>query len=160
MTASMWKLPPKAKLYEALSAVADGRVQTEEPGRATVRSSVGDKVYSVRWSSDGRSFSSNDNASFWQGYIGYPIIAVLLVVGRLPYNPEFGNWLRGVQWKVLNEKHRRDYDKAVEEVLQMIQVNGRSPDALIGYVNALYGDLAALNLERARSSKTPPKGHK
>ena len=78
-----WKLPPQAKVYEAFSALADGRVRIEGPGRASVRSSAGDKTYTVEWSGDFETVSSNDNASYWQGYLGYPIVAVLLAVGKL-----------------------------------------------------------------------------
>jgi len=41
-----WKMPPIAKVYEALSALEDGRVRILEPGRAEVVSSSGDKIYS------------------------------------------------------------------------------------------------------------------
>ena len=78
-----WKLPPRAKVFEAFTAVADGRVRLAGPGSATVTSSRGDKVYDVRWSDDGREVTSNDNASYWQGYLGYPVLAVLLVRGEL-----------------------------------------------------------------------------
>lgn len=38
-----WKMPPKAKVYEALSALADKRVHITGPGQAEVLSSTGDK---------------------------------------------------------------------------------------------------------------------
>lgn len=31
MTMTAWKMPPKAKIYEALSALADGRVRIKGP---------------------------------------------------------------------------------------------------------------------------------
>ena len=79
-----WKLPPRAKVFEAFTAVADGRVRLTGPGSATVTSSGGDKTYDVEWSDDGRMVTANDNASYWQGYLGYPILAVLLVPRRAP----------------------------------------------------------------------------
>ena len=56
------KPTPIAKVYEALSAVADQRVTfpTEEPGEALVVSSDHSKQYTVRFG-DGF-YSSNDNA--------------------------------------------------------------------------------------------------
>jgi hypothetical protein len=89
-------MPPVAKVYEALSATADGRVRITASGRAEVVSSEGDKTYTVEWSEDGRLFSSNDNASYWQGYAGYPIVAVLLATGRIPYDPLVAGLLAGV----------------------------------------------------------------
>jgi hypothetical protein len=73
---STWKSPPKAKVYEALSAVADGRVTLMGGEKAEVVSSDGTKTYHVEWSPDSNQITSNDNASYWQGYMGYPIIAV------------------------------------------------------------------------------------
>ena len=29
------------------------------------------------------SITANDNASYWQGYLGYPAVAVLLAIGAL-----------------------------------------------------------------------------
>jgi len=65
-----WKLPPIVKAYEALGAIGDGRVKLLDERRALVTSSAGDKTYEVETSADGREISSNDNASYWQGYLG------------------------------------------------------------------------------------------
>ena len=80
-----WKQPPQAKIYEAFSALADGRVRLAGPGAAAVVSSNGDKTYTVEWAEvgGGLTVTANDNASYWQGYAGYPIIAALLLLGRL-----------------------------------------------------------------------------
>ena len=58
-----WKVPPRAKIFEALSAVADGRVRLVGEREAEVVSSERSKTYVVEWSEDHREFSSNDNAS-------------------------------------------------------------------------------------------------
>ena len=50
----------------------------EDSRRATVVSSDESKTYEVETSADGREIASNDNASYWQGYVGYPAIAVLI----------------------------------------------------------------------------------
>lgn len=57
----MEKLPPLQKVYEAWSALADGRVEMGED-EATATSSNGAKHYTVSWSED--TYSSNDNASY------------------------------------------------------------------------------------------------
>lgn len=77
----MEKLPPLQKIYEAWSALADGRVEMGED-TADVASSNGAKHYTVSWTED--TYSSNDNASYWQGYAGYPVLAVLMKQGKLP----------------------------------------------------------------------------
>ena len=81
-------MPPKVKIYEALSAVGDKRVHIGDQQTAEVVSSSGTKSYTVGWSEDLRQFNSNDNASYWQGYTGYPIIAVLYLLGELDYSDD------------------------------------------------------------------------
>ena len=65
----MEKLPPIEKVYEAWSAVADGRVALHpDERRAAIASSNGAKTYTVAWNENGSTYSSNDNATYWQGY--------------------------------------------------------------------------------------------
>ena len=116
MPATPWKMPPIVKVYEALGAIGDGRVRIEDARRATVISSDLSKKYEVETSLDGREISSNDNASYWQGYLGYPSIAVLLA--REFYRPpaNITDALAGVAWKELNRKYKNDYAKTIAEV--------------------------------------------
>jgi hypothetical protein len=152
--ATEWKLPPKAKVYEALSAVADGRVEIIGPGEAKVTSSSRDKIYDVTWSGE-REVSSNDNASFWQGYIGYPIIAVLLTTGRLSFDQAIARHLSGIPWKRLNTKFKRDYDAVVKHVLDEIDAQGGDSRAIISAADAIFVELSKLRLT-AGERKRPP----
>ncbi len=108
----MEKLPPLQKVYEAWSALADGRVEMGED-EATVTSSNGAKHYTVSWSED--TYSSNDNASYWQGYAGYPVLAVLMKQGKLPLAEALIPRFAHIDWNALNKKHKRDYAAAAEE---------------------------------------------
>src|ERR1035441_7523817 len=83
---NIWHQPPIAKVYEALGAIADGRVTLVSPTSAQVGSSSGDKSYTVEWAKEFSWVTSNDNASHWQGYLGYPIIAVLFLQGKIAYD--------------------------------------------------------------------------
>ncbi len=148
-----WKMPPKAKIYEALSAVADGRVDLKGPNMAEVTSSTGERTYTVRWSDDMKRFSSNDNASHWQGYTGYPIIAVLLVLGKIDYERETAELLAGVPWKRLNDRFKRDYAKAVDHALQEVESRRGGRTAIVRQVEAIFRQLAALRLERGAGEK-------
>ena len=114
---TMKKMPPVEKAYEAYSAIADGRVEMHaDEGYAFVDSSDGAKTYEVAWEDD--VYSSNDNGTYWQGYAGYPVLAILILQGRLP---ELGGEaladLAGVPWKQLNDAHKRDYAAAADEAL-------------------------------------------
>jgi hypothetical protein len=153
---AIWKMPPKAKVYEALSAFTDGRVNLVGPAEAEVTSSGGDKKYLVKWSDDMMRFSSNDNASYWQGYIGYPIIAVLLVLGRIKFDSKYAAHLSGVNWKKINNLFKRDYDKAVASVLDEIEAKGEDRNLVIQQVEIIYAKLADLKLERGVQSIAPP----
>lgn len=59
--------PPIAKIYEAYSAIADGRVEMSDT-KAYVESSDHKKCYTVRF--DDHVYSSNDHATLWQHYAG------------------------------------------------------------------------------------------
>lgn len=143
-----WKQPPITKVYEALSAVADGRVTLTGETSAHVVSSGGDKTYTVKWSPDSGEITSDDNATRWQGYLGYPIIAVLLFVGRVPYDPALARWLAGVPWHDLNERYKRNYDAAVDHVLEGVRLGGGDVAAVRTEAIRIHGALARLGLKR------------
>lgn len=153
-----WKMPPKAKIYEALSAVADKRIEIKTSQAAEVKSSSGNKIYSVQWTEDFQTFVSNDNASYWQGYLGYPIIAVLIALKKLSCSLEIANQLAGVEWKKINDEHKRDYEKAIESVLKNIETRGGDRGAIIDQVDTIYKELEKMAIERGRQGKKPPKG--
>lgn len=151
-----WKLPPRAKVFEAFTAVADGRVRLTGRGSATVASSGGDKTYDVEWSDDGRTVNANDNASYWQGYLGYPIVAVLLARGELRADETAVTAMAGVPWHDLNKRYRRDYEAAVAHVLQQLTGHGGDPALVEREVAAVLEQLGALGLQRAGRGRRPP----
>jgi len=147
---ALWAMPPKIKIYEALSAVADGRVTLTGPTSATVRSSTGERLYHVAWSEDMRSITSDDPASQWQGYLGYPIIAVLLQLGKIPYDQRRAKLLAGIPWRAINTRFRRNYEQALNYVLEQIQARGGRKEELIAEVEQIFAHLEQLKLERSR----------
>ena len=109
----MKKFPPIEKVYEAWTALADGRVALHD-GYADVSSSNGEKSYVVRFSGD--QYSSDDNATFWRGYPGYPVLAVLMLQGKIPYDAgEAANW-KNINWTQTNKKNKNNYAAAVAEI--------------------------------------------
>lgn len=143
-----WQLPPLAKVYEALSAVADGRVQMTGATSAQVTSSGGDKTYTVRWSPDVTQITADDNASRWQGYTGYPIIAVLLTLKKLDYDPAVAQALAGVPWNTLNAQYKRDYAAAIDHVLREVAAAGGQPEAIRQEAERIFARLSELELSR------------
>lgn len=153
-----WKSPPKAKIYEALSAVADGRVTLMGGEQAEVVSSDDTKTYHVEWSPDLDRITSNDNAWSWQGYMGYPIIAVLMLLGKLEYKTEVANFLAGVPWKQINRRFRNDYTRAVDSVLDALETEGTPRQVVEDEVDRIMADIEDLKLEKLPRRKRPPKG--
>lgn len=112
----MQKLPPIQKIYEAYTALADDRFDLA-PDRLRVRSSDGAKEYTVV--RDGDTYRANDNATYWQGYAGYPVIVALLLDGALPYDADVASWFAGIPWKQLNTAAHNDYDAALQEAFRL-----------------------------------------
>jgi hypothetical protein len=151
-----WKMPPIVKVYEAIGALGDGRVRIEDDARATVRSSEGTKVYDLEFSRDGREISSNDNASYWQGYLGYPAIAVLIERGILKRPPADAiEALSGVPWKEMNRKLGNDYAKTIAEVERIADSAGHDPRAIRAAAEAILEELRHLAPHQGKRRKPP-----
>ena len=150
----MKKLPPSAKIYEAYSAIADHRVHLDE-GHARVVSSNGSKEYRVTWKND--TYTSNDNATYWQGYAGYPVLAVLLLQGRLALDRDIMHYFRGIDWTQLNATHKGDYNKAVAIVMRALQDRGIDGEAIEQAIDTVSKQIEGLSIEIKRGGDRPPK---
>ena len=114
--------PPRIKVLEAAGAIADGRVHLAKgltPDRldATVISSEGDRRYRVVVVKEGGGFRvySDDNGTRLRGYVGYPIISVLMLAGALPRDEQVEVALKGIDWRRLNETYKKY--SVVEEIV-------------------------------------------
>jgi len=154
-TARVWKMPPLAKIYEAIGAIGDSRVWLQDGRSAAVISSDRSKTYRVEISQDGREISSNDNASYWQGYLGYPAIAVMLLRGLYPVREEVVWALRGVPWKELNQKFRNDYDRTIEQVMVSAKERGVDPGIIAAEVDAVMLALRRFAPRRGARRRPP-----
>ena len=154
---AVWKIPPKAKIYEALSAIADGRAELTGDRKADVVSSSGTKTYVVEWSEDVSGITSNDNASFWHGYMGYPIIAALMLLGKLDFKQEVAHLLAGIPWKKINKQFRNDYNKTIESVLEDLEAKGIQREAIVSEADRIMAQVEKLRLEKLPRRKRPPK---
>ncbi len=117
--AEVWRVPPRIKVYEALGAIADGRVVRINGEEFSVRSSDGSRVYHVVVREDHRRITSDDNGSVYRGYLGYPAIAVLMLLGELPFDPDIAQALAGIPWRDLNSRFGR-YDLTERWVLDHV----------------------------------------
>jgi hypothetical protein len=152
-----WQMPPPIKVYEAIGAIGDGRVRAIDDAQNVweVVSSDSAKKYRVEISADGREISSNDNASYWQSYLGYPAIAVLMARGKLHASAEATRMLAGIPWKELNRRFKNDYARTAAEVARIVAERGGDIDAIRAEAASILDALAALGLERGARRRPP-----
>lgn len=137
------KIPPIEKIPEAYSALVDERVNMKE-NEAEVDSSDYSKKYIVKWEEN--IYSSSDNASFWQGYPGYPIIAVLMIQKKLSYNIEIANYFKGINWKSLNKKYKNNYSKALNEIMENLKEKDIDVDKINSEIKKVYEEIKNLDI--------------
>ena len=111
-------LPPIIKIYEALGAIADQRIEITQGlfVEAKVYSSSKGKFYTVTYDSGNNAIMMNDNGSYWQGYLGYPGIAILLLQGDLPLNKEYAELLKDIPRKEINTQNNNDFEKTKQQI--------------------------------------------
>jgi hypothetical protein len=89
--------------------------------------------------------------------MGYPIIAVLMVLGRLEYGTEVADFLAGVRWKQMNRQFRNDYTKAIDSVLDALEAKGTPRQTVVAEVDRIVAQIEGLELEKLPRRKRPPK---
>lgn len=148
------KMPPVEKIHEAYSAIADGRITMRE-NEADVVSSDLSKTYLVKW--NGETYSSNDNASYWKGYLGYPLIAVLMLQGRLSLDEETAAHFKGINWKKRNTAHKNKFSEAVREIMDEWEASGIDCAGINEEIGKVYKEIEQLTITTKRSSLRPPQ---
>lgn len=141
----MQKLPPIEKIAESYTAIIDNRIELHED-YAVCKSSDGLKSYDIRWKDN--VYYSNDNSTYWQGYIGYPVIAVLLIKGILPLNKDVLPYFKNIKWKDINKKHKNNYKEALDEVL--VDLTDEEKQLIIKDMNFVYEKIKTLDIELSR----------
>ncbi|KFU76025.1 hypothetical protein SAMN04489729_1851 [Amycolatopsis lurida] len=154
--AAEWKPSPVIKIYEALGAVADGRVEIDGD-TARVASSDKAKTYDVRHDPAAGSITANDNGSYWQGYLGYPGIAYLMERGVLAYDSGLTAGLAGVPWKELATEYRNDWAKVEKHVREDLAAKGVDLDRFDAGIAEISDGLEKLALTKLSPRQRPPK---
>ena len=145
------KMPPKEKIPEALSAIADDRIELKD-NKADVYSSNRSKSYLVEWNNN--EYSSNDNATFWQGYPGYPIIAILFVQNKLEYDKKLLDYFKNIDWKKTNTKFKNDYKKSLDFIIQ--ELDEDTKNYIYNEIDKIYSKLETMDIVIKRSRLYPP----
>lgn len=154
----MWDVPPRIKVYEALSCVGDDRIEIEgEHGFVT--SSTRNKVYEVAYDEATEEIMANDNGSYYVGYLGYPAIAYLMAMGELPFNERFAEALAGIPWKDWNQRYDNDYDKTMNDVFTRLEESGVDIDAVRSFVDRVMSAVEENPYGILGEKQEPPDGY-
>lgn len=154
-----WKPAPLIKIYEALGSIADERYEIDGT-TAKVYSSSGNKYYEVVYDPTTQAITANDNGSYWVGYLGYPSILLLLVLGIVEYEPNLALYLKGFAWKDINQKFKNDFDKTqayVDE--QIVRQHHINLDDFHKSLEKIQRRVNALELSKLENGKKPPSGY-
>ena len=101
-------------------------------------------------------YTLNDNASYWQGYLGYPGIAVLMLQGKLPYDKELAQQFAGVDWNKINQEYKRNYAQAADAVMTAKGIDKKKAETELHHV---YDTLKQLPIIVKRGSLRSPKAN-
>ncbi|UXD21241.1 hypothetical protein IPA_01735 [Ignicoccus pacificus DSM 13166] len=140
--------PPRIKVLEALGAIADGRVKVLN-GKAKVVSSEGDREYDVCVDLERRVAYSTDNGTHYRNYVGYPIIAVLMLKGVLPFDERLSQALKGIPWRKLNEEYKK-YAKVMEIIFDELDRKGIRREEVERYIDEVMEKLRELKLRKGK----------
>jgi hypothetical protein len=154
-----WKNPPLIKVYEAIGSLGDKRIELVG-NKAKVYSSSGNKYYDIEYDPAKNAITSNDNASYYVGYLGYPCITFLLAKNIVKYDPELTVYLKGFAWKDINQKFKNNFAKTQafvdEEIVSKHKINLYD---LHNKLQAILDSVNALELNKLTSDKKPPTAY-
>lgn len=148
------KLPPIEKIPEAFSVLADQRI-TMYDDHADIVSSNQEKQYTVLFHEN--LYQSNDAATYWQGYPGYPIIAVWLIQKRLCVDETILPYFKAIPWHQLNEQYHRKYDQVLEALYQKWEKEGIDVAHIRQEIQTIYETMKTLDVEVKKNTKKPIK---
>jgi len=165
-----WLIPPRIKVFEALGVLADKRIELIDSGavdfsggpvcnEAKVFSSSRGKYYTVKFDPTKNAIMSNDNGSYWKGYLGYPAIAFLMVRGLLKFNNAHSVALGGILWKDLNQKFMNDFSKIESVVFALAKEKGVNKEDLVKGAEEVLLQLKKLDLGLLGEKTKPPEGY-
>lgn len=139
------KNPPRIKVLEALGAIADGRVKIVNENECEVISSEGDRTYKVIIKGD--LVYSNDNGTIYRNYVGYPIIACLMLMKKLSFNEKFSIALKGIPWRKLNEEYK-NYERVEKIIFEITRERNINKEELEKFIRVVLDELRRLHLRK------------
>lgn len=154
----IWKQPPIIKVYEALGAIADRRIELEG-NSAKVYSSSRGKYYTVTFDPTTNSIMCNDNGSYWAGYLGYPAITFLLGKQIIPFSTDSAELLKDIKWKDINQDFKNDFAKTEKYCQDLVIQRDGDLSALLTDIQSIHQFLADHPYKLLGTKTKPPTGY-
>ena len=144
------KLPPKIKIIEALSAVADERIISEgllaNEGKCFSASSPW-KVYKIQYNEKENTILSNDSWSIDQNFLWYPAIAFLLKIWKLKYDESILEMVKDIDWIKIKGLVHKDYESSYRLILWNLHMQWFNVDYFISQIENIYNQIFELHLQ-------------
>jgi len=153
----IWKKPHISKIYEALTAIADDRIEING-NKAKCYSSVGDKFYDIQYDPINGGIMSNDNSAYYTYSLSYPMIAYLMLINKIPYEKKLLDILKDICWNDINKSFKNDYDKSIKLVLGELKSEGEDIEFIRNEIQKIYNFVCKLEIKTLGKLQKPVKG--
>jgi hypothetical protein len=153
----LWKKPHISKIYEALTVIADDRIEIDG-NNAVCYSEDGNKVFNIKYDPKVGSLMSNDSAAYYTRTLSYPMIAYLMMIGTVHYDRKLKNILRKIDWEDIYKNFKNDYDKSIKFVLGELKRNGDDVEFIRTETKKIYDFVCKLDIKTFGEFQKPQKG--
>ncbi len=154
----IWKKPHILRIYEALTAIADDRVEMNG-NKARCYSLTSEKFYDIQYDPINGSIMSNDNSAYYTFSLSYPMIAYLMLIKKIPYNEKLIEILQNICWEDINKSFKNDYDKSIKFVLGELKKEGQDVEVIRMEIKKIYDFVCGLQIKTLGKLQRPPKGN-
>ena len=144
------RLPPKIKVIEALSIVADDRIIIEgllsNEWKCSSASSPW-KTYKILYNEKENTISSNDSGSTNQWFLWYPAIAFLMKIWKLKYDESILEMVEDTDWIKIKGQVNKDYESMYRLILWNLLMQWFNVDYFTSQVENIYNQISELHLQ-------------
>jgi len=151
-----WKKPHISRIYEALTAIADNRIELNG-NSASCYSSDENRVYEIQYDPIIGSIMSNDNTAYYTYSLSYPMIAYLMLIGKIPYEQKLLEILKDICWEDIYKQFKNDYDKSIKIVMGELKSEGTDVEFIRREIEKIYNFILNLKIKTFGSLQRPPK---
>lgn len=152
----IWKKPHISKIYEALTVIADDRMEIKGNSTKCYLSSS-DKFYDIEYDPITGSIMSNDNTAFYKNSLSYPMIAFLMLIDKIPYEKKLLEIFQNICWEDINKEFKNNYDKSIKAVLGELKKEGEDIEFIRREIDKIYNFVCKLEIKTLGKLQKPSK---